>query len=79
MRVRIDRLMDGPGPGEALVAVATSDGGREEVIVHRSSIAADMIEVGNPIHRDADRALVELPSESMSGAWRIWVPLSAIA
>jgi len=79
MRLRVSRLMDGPGPGETLVAVSTSDGRREEVIVHRLSIAADMIEVGSPIHRESDRALVELPSESMSGAWRIWVPLSAIA
>ena len=75
MRIKIKKLMDGPGPGEALVEVTTIAGSTEQVILHHTVIENDMIEVGNPIHKENDRALVELPREAMSGNWRVWVPL----
>ncbi len=27
---------------------------------------------------DRDRVLVELPRETLSGSWRVWMPLSAV-
>ena len=71
--------MDGPGPGETLVAVTTSEGRDEEVIVHRTSVTNDTIEIGYPIDHDQSRVLVELPQEAMSGTWRVWVPRTAVA
>lgn len=82
MRIKIKKLMDGPGPGEALVEVTTiagSAGSTEQVIVHHTVIENDMIDVGNPIHEENDRVLVELPREAMSGNWRVWVPRQEIA
>jgi len=74
MLLKIKKIMRGPGPGETLVEVLTSSGAIEEVIVDRSAIEREMIDVGNPIHRENDRVLVELPREAMSGRWRVWVP-----
>lgn len=79
MRIKIKKLMDGPGPGEALVEVTTTAGNTEQVVVHHTVIENDMIDVGNPIHEENDRALVELPREAMSGNWRVWVPREEIA
>ncbi|MCH7543701.1 MAG: hypothetical protein IIB65_08690 [Proteobacteria bacterium] len=74
MRLKIRKLMDGPGPNEALVAVNSASGAIEQVVVHRTAIEHDMIDVGHPIHQTEDKALVELPREAMSGSWRVWVP-----
>jgi hypothetical protein len=77
MRIRFDHRRDGPIPSEAVVAIAT-DAGTEEVIVHKSQVDANTVEVG--FIRETDgRYLVELPRETMSGRWRIWVPKSAAA
>jgi len=73
MKLKVRRLMDGPGPGEAMVEVVAANGMFEEVIVSDTSIVEDGIEIGQPISFENDAALVELPMESMSGRWRIWV------
>ncbi|MBI1207382.1 MAG: hypothetical protein GC191_08840 [Azospirillum sp.] len=81
MRVKCKFEMDGPGPAEAVVSIQTADGHGEEVIVYKPSILHNMIEVGSTLQSDpaAKRALIELPRESVTGQWRIWVPLSALA
>jgi len=76
MRVKINKLMDGPGPKEVLVAIRTVDGRMEQVIVDSRAIENDEIDIGSPIDKSDDRTLVELPRESMSGIWRVWVPVS---
>jgi hypothetical protein len=78
MKLRVNRLSEGPGPGEVVIEV-TTDQGVEQVIVHKASIVGDMIDIGFPIHRAEDQALIELPRESMSGRWRVWVPSSSVA
>ena len=79
MRLKIKWLADGPGHGEVLIAVTTLEGYDEQVIVHPSTIVDETIEIGYPIHREDDTALVELPRETMSGRWRIWVSKESIA
>lgn len=54
MRIKIKKVMDGPGPGEALVEVATTSGSAEQVIVHHAAIEDDAVEVGVPIHQESD-------------------------
>ena len=73
MRLRVEHLADGPGPGEVVIAVTTASGSKEQVVVHRTVVEEDAIEIGHPIHCDEDRWLVELPRESASGKWRLWV------
>lgn len=77
MRVRIRTVMQGPGPSEAIVAIDKKEGGQEEVVVDRRLIRDDTIEVAK-IGTDKESVLVELPQESASGTWRIWVDSASL-
>ena len=79
MRLRVKLVSDGPGPGEVVVEIATASGITEEVVIHARAIEGDTIDVGHPIDSSKDRSLVELPRESMSGRWRVWVPRESVA
>jgi hypothetical protein len=70
--------MRGPGPSETTVAISTADGS-EEVVVDAALIHDDGLEVSRVLEKTKDRALVELPRESASGRWRVWVLRSALA
>lgn len=78
MRLRVEHLADGPGSGEVVIAVTTASGSKEQVVVHRTTVEEDAIEIGYPIHCGEDRWLVELPRESASGKWRLWVPPTSL-
>ena len=73
MRLRVEHLADGPGPGEVVIAVTTASGSKEQVVVHWTAVEKDTIEIGYPIRHSKDKLLVELPRESASGRWRLWV------
>lgn len=73
MFIKCMPLMDGPGPSEKLVAIQTAEGTQEEVAVYTGLVKNGFLEVGPAISRDQNRVLVELPTESASGRWRIWV------
>jgi hypothetical protein len=49
------------------------------VVVDAALIHEDRLEVRRVLERTKDRALIELPRESTSGRWRIWVPRTALA
>jgi len=72
MRVKVSEVSEGLHPSEVVVAVSTVDGA-ENVVVDRRSLKADTIEVGYPIRQHDDMYLVELPRETSSGSWRVWV------
>ena len=78
MRLQVTQVSEGPGPGEVVVEIMTASGITEEVVLHIRSIEADMIEIGFPILHSEDKSLVELPRESTSGRWRVWVPSSNV-
>lgn len=78
MRLRVTRLAEGPGPGEVVVEVTTMTGATEQVIVHVTGMVGDTIDVGYPLASSEEQRLIELPRESMSGKWRLWVPQSAM-
>jgi hypothetical protein len=61
-----------------LVEITTATGHTEEMIVDARSLDAEDIEVGQPISRRNGHTLVELPRETMSGRWRIWVDNSQV-
>lgn len=78
MRIKCDRVVDGLIPSESIVCITTHDGS-EEVVVHSGLVQDMFLFVGNVLGRDAGKALVELPRESASGKWRVWVPEAALA
>lgn len=76
VRVKISHRENGPIPSETLVVIPTTTGS-EEVIVHNSQASDNSVEAGFIGAKDG-RVLVELPRETVSGRWRIWVPKTAI-
>ena len=74
MRINCKLLMDGPGPSDAIVSIRTVNDHEEEVVVYKGLLHNGFLEVGPVLHRGEGRALIELPRESTSGQWRIWVP-----
>ena len=72
MRIKITGREAGAIPSEAVVTIATTHGS-EEVIVHISQASSDSVEAGF-IGEKGDEVLVELPRETLSGRWRVWIP-----
>jgi hypothetical protein len=79
MRLKIERVGKGLHPNEAVVAIRTT-GGTERLVVPKRSIVDDTIEVGWPIRTNPTdgSCMIELPRETPSGAWRVWVPRGEI-
>ena len=74
MRLQVTRISEGSGPGEVVVSVSTATGRQEQVVVHVTGIVDNTIDVGYPLASSEEQRLIELPRESVSGKWRIWVP-----
>jgi hypothetical protein len=73
MRVQVDEVGPGQHPNELVVSVPTRDG-TEKIAVHKRSLEeGNTLEIGYPISEDKSWYLIELPVETMSGQWRIWV------
>jgi len=72
MRLKVETAGSGLHPSETVVVVRTTDG-TERLVVSRQSISNNSIEIGWPIRTRDDSFLVELPRETQSGAWRVWV------
>jgi hypothetical protein len=78
MRLKVTEVSKGLHPSEAVVTVKTGDA-QERLVVSRRSIHDGTISVGWPLgHKDDGLVLVELPRETQSGAWRVWVPKSEL-
>jgi hypothetical protein len=78
MLIKCTRLMDGPGPSEAIVGVRTVGGKQEEVVVYTGLLKNGYLQVGPHLSSQKDQVLIELPRESASGRWRVWIPESEI-
>ena len=72
MRVKIENQSPGLHPSEVVVGVKTTEG-VECLVVHQRSIADNSLEIGYPISNETNHYLIELPRETQSGAWRVWV------
>lgn len=77
MRIKITGREQGSIPSEAVVTIPTTRG-PEEVIVHTSQVSDDSVEAGF-IGEKENQVLVELPRETLSGRWRVWVPKTEVA
>lgn len=76
-RLRVETVRDGLHPTEVVVAVDT-DQGSVKLVIDRDSLLNDFIEVGYPLARRNGHVLVELPRETTSGLWRVWVESGSI-
>jgi hypothetical protein len=78
MRVRVREIGRGLHPSEAVVEIRTV-GGSERLVVDRKSVQKETIFVGwRPIAEKRGQWLIELPRETMSGTWRVWVKQNEI-
>ena len=72
MKLKVAEIGKALHPDEVVVAIRTLTG-TETLVVDRASIGSGFIGVGFPIRATGEKFLVELPSESQSGTWRVWV------
>ncbi len=83
MHIRCYDLGPGPGPSERIVRIETfgDDGevGSEEVVVDEGFLQNSELVIRRVVERRHNKALVELPQESATGRWRLWVKESALA
>jgi len=77
MRVKVQEIGHALHPSERVVEVTTASG-KERLVVDKRSIDNGSLSVGSPIARAKDFWLVELPRETMSGSWRVWVKPSLL-
>ncbi len=78
-RIKTQEVVDGLGPSEKVATIATSTG-NEQVILDSSTLDnLNRMEIGVlGFDKDSDLALIELPRESASGKWRVWVNRSEL-
>jgi subtilisin-like proprotein convertase family protein len=78
MFIRCQILNPGPGPSEQIVGIETK-AGQEQVVLSARALINGYLYVGEPLAKEGRMYLVELPRESASGRWRIWVPDSEVS
>lgn len=78
MRIKIEVVGKGLHPNEAVVGIKTVDG-PQRLVIARRTINDGFISVGWPIDRRNQSTLIELPRETQTGAWRVWVPDDQLA
>lgn len=71
-------FVDGIMPAEKIARVETADGQIEEIPVFTGSISGHKL-LAAEIGRHEGKVLVELPRETASGRWRIWVNEAAVS
>jgi hypothetical protein len=72
MRLKVEPTGKGLHTSEVVVKVQTSSG-VERLVVSERAIDNNEIGIGWPIRTKDNLYLIELPSETQSGAWRVWV------
>ena len=77
MKIKVRELGVGLHPSEKLVEVTTTEGPAAVPLDYRTVVHGH-VDVGYPLASEPDRALVELPQETINGMWRVWVPRSEI-
>ena len=75
MRLKVENLGNGLHPSEVVVGVKTPSGVQQLYIDEGSLFPDNTLSVGWPVGQDQNGQLllVELPSETANGSWRVWV------
>lgn len=76
-RIAVENVEEGLHPSEVVVTLRTADGTVEEVAVDRQLVEAKQLRA-YLVGQERDRVLVELPRETISGAWRVWMPKASV-
>lgn len=71
-KVIFEHVSDGRVQSERIVGLMTAEGIEEEIFVAPEQIEGDYL-ILPPIIEERDRVLFELPQESASGRWRLWI------
>jgi hypothetical protein len=73
MRLKVHEIGRGLHPSEVVVELRTATG-PERAAVDRKSLRNGTLFVGwRPLAERRGQWLIELPRETMSGTWRVWV------
>lgn len=72
MWVKIREIGKALHPNEVVVEVKTASR-PERLVVDRRSIQNQGLYIGSPVGQKGRQYLIELPRETMSGSWRVWV------
>lgn len=78
MKIKVTEVSEGIHPSEVVVSVNTIDGA-ENLVVSRRSLRSGSLDIGFPIRREDNTYLIELPRETLSGSWRVWVKTDEIS
>lgn len=76
-RIAVEQVEDGLHPSELVVTIRTADGKTEEVAVDRRLVEDKRLKA-YAVGTERDRVLVELPRETLSGSWRVWMPKASV-
>jgi hypothetical protein len=76
--VKCETVVDGFMPSEKIASIKGADGKVDEVVVSVQSITGNQLLLASEIGRRDNEVLVELPRESASGRWRMWVKASSV-
>ena len=77
MKLRVRTVGEGLHHSEVVVSIRT-DKGDEGLVLGKRSLQNDFIEIGYPIRQNGDSYLIELPRETSTGSWRVWVDKSQL-
>ena len=77
MRLKVEEVGTALHPNETVVSIPTSTG-PERLVVHKRALLNSTLDIGYPISEQDNLYLIELPRETMSGLWRVWVDRSRV-
>ena len=73
MKLKIEDIQAGLHPSEKVAIIETKDG-MEAIAIHpRSILTGNYLEVGWPVGGENGFYLVELPRQTDTGAYRVWI------
>jgi len=72
MKLQVRILGRGLHPSEQVVEVDSTEG-PQRLVIDASQVQDSSIDVGQVLSSRERRYLVELPRETFSGLWRVWV------
>jgi hypothetical protein len=76
-RIKVSSVSEGLVPSEKVVKISARDGSFEELSLSVRQVEGQTI-YASEIGRQDRNVLIELPRESASGKWRMWVDESLV-
>lgn len=76
-QIAVEEVEEGLHPSELVVTIRTAEGKTEEVAVDRQLVTDRRLKA-YAVGVEGNRVLVELPRETLSGFWRVWMPTASV-